>query len=92
MLIHPTALEFNERLLLDLHAFSHSCTFGTFLFNNERERNENKQGLLASAASVWTFIEQNEWLYKNPFYQPKYGSFLISDLSSRCIPRKIKIS
>jgi len=34
----PRAFEFNERLLIALHDCLHSCQFGTFLGNNERER------------------------------------------------------
>jgi len=39
---YPTAFQFNENLLLSLHTHLHSCQFGTFLGNCEKERMEQK--------------------------------------------------
>lgn len=36
----PTAFEFNEHFLVTLHDHAHSCQFGTFLGNCEKERLE----------------------------------------------------
>ena len=42
MVQFPTAFQFNEQLLLTLHDHLHSCQFGTFLGNCERERLEHR--------------------------------------------------
>lgn len=36
----PTAFQFNEHFLVTLHDHAHSCQFGTFLGNCEKERLE----------------------------------------------------
>lgn len=35
---YPNAMEFNEHFLITILDHLHSCRFGTFLFNTERER------------------------------------------------------
>jgi myotubularin-related protein 6/7/8 len=36
--IYPTAFEFNERFLMSLHDHSHSCQYGNFIGNCEKDR------------------------------------------------------
>jgi myotubularin-related protein 6/7/8 len=36
--IYPTAFEFNERFLISLHDHSHSCQYGNFIGNCEKDR------------------------------------------------------
>ena len=38
----PTAFQFNEHFLVTLHDHTHSCQFGTFLGNCEKERLEQQ--------------------------------------------------
>jgi myotubularin-related protein 6/7/8 len=50
----PRAFEFNELFLVTMHDCLHSCQFGTFLGNCERER--KKLGLSQETQSVWSYI------------------------------------
>lgn len=36
----PSAFQFNEKFLLTVHDHVHSCQFGTFIGNNEKEKLE----------------------------------------------------
>lgn len=36
----PCAFEFNERFLLQLHTHVHSCQYGNFISNSQRERRD----------------------------------------------------
>jgi len=36
--IYPTAFEFNERFLISLHDHSHSCQYGNFIGNCDKDR------------------------------------------------------
>ena len=38
----PTSFQFNEHFLVTLHDHAHSCQFGTFLGNCEKERKEQR--------------------------------------------------
>ena len=40
--IYPTAFEFNERFLIFLHDHSHSCQYGNFVGNCEKDRRDLK--------------------------------------------------
>ena len=42
MLQFPTAFQFNQHFLVTLHDHAHSCQFGTFLGNCEKERSEQE--------------------------------------------------
>ena len=48
----PTAFEFNERFLIALVDELHNCRFGTFLFDNDRER----QAARTATPSVWSYL------------------------------------
>ena len=64
---HPTRFQFNERFLRRLLYHLYSCQYGTFLFNNERERVE------ASAAektrSVWDYFLSRKEQFTNHAYK-----------------------
>nr|ODN87073.1 myotubularin [Cryptococcus depauperatus CBS 7841] len=70
----PDRFEFNEQYLLDIYRHLYSCQFGTFLFNNERERHSPVLGrsYISRTASVWDFLDspQERSRYINPFYDP----------------------
>ncbi|KAK0722759.1 protein-tyrosine phosphatase-like protein [Lasiosphaeria miniovina] len=51
---HPTRFEFNERFLRRLLYHVYSCQYGTFLYNNERQRREAK--LQERTRSVWAYF------------------------------------
>ncbi|PYH94999.1 protein phosphatase [Aspergillus ellipticus CBS 707.79] len=63
---HPTRFEFNERFLRRLLYHLYSCQFGTFLFNNEKERVEsNAKG---RTRSVWDYFLARKEQFLNPQY------------------------
>ncbi|EGF79489.1 hypothetical protein BATDEDRAFT_1949, partial [Batrachochytrium dendrobatidis JAM81] len=64
----PNHFEFDERLLGFLFIHLYSCQFGTFLFNNERERREFT--LNTSKVSIWDHIAVNRESFLNPLYTP----------------------
>ncbi len=65
---HPTRFEFNERLLRRLLYHLYSCQYGTFLFNNERQRHEAK--LRERTRSVWAYFLSRRQEFTNEQYDP----------------------
>ena len=51
---HPTRFEFNERFLRRLLYHLYSCQYGTFLYNNEKERVE--ASISSKTRSVWDYF------------------------------------
>jgi hypothetical protein len=66
LLQHPTRFEFNERFLRRLLYHTYACQYGTFLFNNERERVEAKAA--ERTRSVWDHFLAKRDAYLNPEY------------------------
>ncbi|KAJ3298561.1 hypothetical protein HDU79_009326 [Rhizoclosmatium sp. JEL0117] len=76
----PTHFEFSEKYLLTLNSHLTSCQYGTFLFNNEKERqtflfkSPTSGGTPVPAAkaaySVWDYFSTNKESYLNPLYIP----------------------
>ena len=64
----PNAFEFNEKLLLFLAKNYRLNLYGTFLYNNEKERKE--QNAKFETASVWTEIFCDLKPYLNIYYDP----------------------
>ena len=62
----PNAFEFNEKLLLFLAKNYSINLYGTFLYNNEKERKE--QNAKTETASVWTEIFRDLNPYLNIYY------------------------
>ncbi|KAK4235501.1 protein-tyrosine phosphatase-like protein [Achaetomium macrosporum] len=65
---HPTRFEFNERFLRRLLYHVYSCQYGTFLFNNERERHQAK--LRERTRSVWAYFLSRRQEFTNDQYDP----------------------
>ena len=65
---HPTRFEFNERLLRRLLYHVYSCQYGTFLYNNERQRHEAK--LSERTRSVWAYFLSRRPEFTNDQYDP----------------------
>jgi myotubularin-related protein 6/7/8 len=65
---HPTRFEFNERFLRRLLYHVYSCQYGTFLFNNERQRQEAK--LRERTRSVWAYFLSRRQEFVNDQYDP----------------------
>lgn len=65
---HPTRFEFNERFLRRLLYHLYACQFGTFLFNNEKERVDAKAR--ERTRSVWDYFLARREQFTNPQYDP----------------------
>lgn len=67
----PQAFEFSEWLLLQIHEHVHSCQYGNFLANNQRQREELQLG--DRTHSLWAFLLREQQNYLNPAYCPTYA-------------------
>ncbi|XP_052047235.1 myotubularin-related protein 6 isoform X3 [Apodemus sylvaticus] len=65
----PQAFEFNEAFLLQIHEHIHSCQFGNFLGNCQKEREELR--LKERTYSLWPFLLDDKKKYLNPLYSSK---------------------
>ncbi|AEO68801.1 7000074b-dc0f-4641-8049-b3b0052b7921 [Thermothielavioides terrestris] len=65
---HPTRFEFNERFLRRLLYHVYSCQYGTFLFNNEKQRKEAR--LRDRTRSVWAYFLSRRQEFTNDQYDP----------------------
>ncbi|KAK7531642.1 protein phosphatase [Phyllosticta citribraziliensis] len=63
---HPTRFEFNDRFLKRLLYHLYSCQYGTFLFDNEKERAEYKAH--DRTQSVWDFFLARKAMFMNERY------------------------
>ncbi|XP_066114405.1 myotubularin-related protein 6 isoform X2 [Saccopteryx bilineata] len=71
----PQAFEFNEAFLLQIHEHIHSCQFGNFLGNCQKEREELK--LKEKTYSLWPFLLDDQKKYLNPLYSCKSQTFAV---------------
>jgi len=62
----PNAFEFNDYFLSTVLDHLYSCLFGTFLYNSDKERRDNK--LQTRTQSVWSFINSKRAIFLNPMY------------------------
>ncbi|EPE09859.1 protein phosphatase [Ophiostoma piceae UAMH 11346] len=69
---HPTRFEFNERFLRRLLYHLYSCQYGTFLYNNERQRRDAK--VHEQTASVWDYFLSRRQEFINPKYDASIDS------------------
>jgi len=65
---NPNSFEFNEKFLLFLAKNYNSNLYGTFMFNNDKQRKENNAK--EKSASIWTEIYKNSDPYKNIYFSP----------------------
>lgn len=66
----PTRFEFNEYFLRRLLYHLYACQYGTFLFDSERERVENRAA--ERTRSVWDhFLALKDTKFKNKNYDPE---------------------
>jgi hypothetical protein len=75
----PKAFEFNMNFLLFLANHHNTCLFGTFLFNCEYERTEQKA--IERYTSVWTDIYKNISSYLNLNYDSNFKEVLVPNCS-----------
>jgi myotubularin-related protein 6/7/8 len=67
--LYPTAFEFNERFLISLHDHSHSCQYGNFIGNCEKDRLD--LCIKERTYSYWNYVLQNVNDFKNPLFRPQ---------------------
>ncbi|XP_016929607.2 phosphatidylinositol-3,5-bisphosphate 3-phosphatase MTMR6 isoform X1 [Drosophila suzukii] len=77
------SFEFNERFLLILHDHVHSCQFGTFVGNCEKDRLDLK--LAERTFSLWGFMANHLNEYINPLYKPNVDDTIKANLAPQCI-------
>ncbi|KAG7008685.1 hypothetical protein G7Y79_00004g012690 [Physcia stellaris] len=65
---NPSRFEFNERFLRRLLYHLYSCQYGTFLFNNEKDRLDNH--VQERTRSVWDYFLSRREQFVNPNYDP----------------------
>ena len=65
---NPNSFEFNEKFLLFLAKNYNSNLYGTFMFNNDKQRKENNAK--EKSVSIWTEIYRNYDPYVNIYYSP----------------------
>ena len=63
---HPTRFEFNERFLRRLLYHLYSCQYGTFLYNNEKERVD--ANVSEKTRSVWDYFLSRKEQFRNDRY------------------------
>jgi hypothetical protein len=63
-----TKFEFNTELLYFLANEVFTGKYGTFLFNNEQER--DLYNAREKTVSVWTYVKENETKFLNGLYEP----------------------
>ena len=63
---HPTRFEFNERFLRRLLYHLYSCQYGTFLYNNEKDRKESR--VSERTRSVWDYFLSRKEQFLNEQY------------------------
>lgn len=68
---HPLHFEFNEKFLIDILDEAYALRYGTFLFDNERERLEND--LRGETKSLWSYILENKSSYTHKRFVPLDG-------------------
>jgi myotubularin-related protein 1/2 len=74
---YPMYFEFNMDFLIFIANNINSGLYGTFLYNNERER-ESKNAK-EKTMSIWTEILKDINKYKNPFYEKKtFNDFFLT--------------
>lgn len=65
----PAAFEYSQALLLFLADHCHSCLFGNFLANSDRERVQGLQ-VLSCTRSVWTYVLDHREAFCHAGFRP----------------------
>ncbi|KAG6002987.1 hypothetical protein E4U21_002462 [Claviceps maximensis] len=65
---YPSRFEYNERFLRRLLYHLHSCQYGTFLYNSEKQRKDAK--VSERTSSVWDYFLCRRQEFTNPDFDP----------------------
>lgn len=63
----PDAFEFNIDYLVSIASQCNNNLYGTFLYNNEKERSE--KDARNKTVSIWSDLAENYDIYRNPYYK-----------------------
>jgi myotubularin-related protein 1/2 len=77
----PYAFAFNEHFLVTILDHIYSCLFGTFLGNCEKQREKLK--VREKTISLWSFVNSQLEVYKNPLYTESIQQVLFPSASIR---------
>ncbi|MCI4391626.1 hypothetical protein PGIGA_G00136740 [Pangasianodon gigas] len=78
----PQAFQFSEWFLIQIHEHVHSCQFGNFLGNNQRQREELQ--LKERTYSLWAHLLSEQQNFLNPLYSPSFAeSHLVLEPSTQ---------
>ncbi|KAF4071696.1 hypothetical protein AMELA_G00276210 [Ameiurus melas] len=67
----PCAFEFNERFLLQLHTHVHSCQYGNFIGNSQRERRDLR--IRERTHSLWPCLWEKRSEFVNPLFRSDHS-------------------
>jgi hypothetical protein len=67
-----TEFEFNEQFLITIMDHVYSCKYGTFLYNNERQRVH--RDLRNKTKSLWSYLNHDQKYFHNRFYRQGEGA------------------
>lgn len=67
----PQAFQFSEWFLIQIHEHVHSCQFGNFLGNSQRQREDLQ--LKDRTHSLWAHLLSEQQNYLNPLYSPMFA-------------------
>eukprot|EP01129_Flabellula_baltica_P008478 TRINITY_DN3372_c0_g1_i1.p1 TRINITY_DN3372_c0_g1~~TRINITY_DN3372_c0_g1_i1.p1 ORF type:complete len:739 (-),score=151.21 TRINITY_DN3372_c0_g1_i1:4-2220(-) len=67
----PTNFEYNEKLLVFILDSLYNCRFGTFLYDNQKERTQDS--IHIRSPSLWTYVLMNREEFVNIFYEEAVG-------------------
>ncbi|XP_029104914.1 myotubularin-related protein 4 isoform X4 [Scleropages formosus] len=70
----PCLFEFNEAFLVKLVQHTYSCLYGTFLCNNNRER--EARNIYKRTCSVWSLLRTGNKNFQNFLYIPSHDTVL----------------
>lgn len=71
----PSAFEFNQDFIVYIAVHYNSNLYGTFLFNNEKDRSD--KNAREKTISIWTDIYDTVGQYMNPFYSENLGYVIL---------------
>ncbi|KAA0704603.1 Myotubularin-related protein 6 [Triplophysa tibetana] len=67
----PQAFEFSEWFLIQIHEHVHSCQFGNFLRNSQRQREDLQ--VTERTYSLWAHLLSEKQNYLNPIYSSRFA-------------------
>ncbi|EAL71986.1 hypothetical protein DDB_G0269272 [Dictyostelium discoideum AX4] len=79
----PLLFEFTPTLLLFISDNIHSCKYGTFLNNCEKDRVQDQ--VKFKTTSIWSEVHFNIHKFLNPYYNPQDIQSIKPKLYSRCL-------